>query len=238
MWWTLLLISQCRGNECWGLWKPIDEHGTAPRRVQCYHLLPEPGYNSCPGECFRGALMWHQLWAVVIEKWKWSWPCLRSISVQQGSLSNLCLTLPSALLFLLSLIWFLQKTILTHLKWLQRLEIACKSMSPCPVVFSRFKDNKEYLPPEVFLSPSWLNNISISPRDNLVAPRAKAWCPASCSFWRKCYQITTNGDTTLMEWERKLVRMLKGGGERNKRITCLIFSSSHLGFALYISWYC
>lgn len=122
----------------------------------------------------------------------------------------------------------------------RRLEIACKSMSPCPVVFSRFKDNKEYLPPEVFLSPSWLNNISISPRDNLVAPRAKAWCPASCSFWRKCYQITTNGDTTLMEWERKLVRMLKGGvgGERNKRITCLIFSSSHLGFALYISWYC
>lgn len=69
MWWTLLLISQCRGNECWGLWKPIDEHGTAPRRVQCYHLLPEPGDNSCPGECFWNALMWHRFWAVMIGKW-------------------------------------------------------------------------------------------------------------------------------------------------------------------------
>lgn len=48
-------------------------------------------------------------------------PCLRSISVQQGSLSNLCLTLPSALLFVLSLIRFLQKTILSHLKWLEKI---------------------------------------------------------------------------------------------------------------------
>lgn len=216
IWWTLLLISQCRGNECWGLWKPIDEHGTAPRRVQCYHLLPEPGNNSCPGECFWSALMWHQLRAVMTDKWKWSQPCLRSVSVQQGSLINSCLTLPSAVLFVLSLTWFLQKKPF----WLisndyKRLEISCKSMSPCLMVFSHFKDNKEYLPPKVFMSPSWLNNISVSPRDNLVAPRAKAWCPALCLFWRKCYQITTNGDTTLMEWEKKLVRMLKGrvGGE-------------------------
>lgn len=109
--WIPLLVSQCRGNECWGLWKPADGHRTASRRVQRDHLLPEPHHNSGPGECFwsgryvKSAIDWY------IEKVKYS-----------SAWHPLCF------------LWFFQKNC-SDLSY-QRIEIVCKSVS---VVFSHLK---------------------------------------------------------------------------------------------------
>lgn len=81
--WIPLLVSQCRGNECWGLWEPADEYRAASRRVQRYHLLPEPHHNSGPGECF-----WSGHYVKSAEKVKYSsaWHPLCSVSLSNQSL--------------------------------------------------------------------------------------------------------------------------------------------------------
>lgn len=230
---TLVLISQCRGDECWGLWKPVDEHRTASRGVQRYHLLPEPDNNSCPGECFWSGLLVKSAVGCYDRKVKYSsvWHPLGngSVWVITGWHFLLC--------YSLCFLWLFRKTALIYHIY-KRIKIAGNSVSSSSVVFSCFKDMWPIFLPKIscYFNQKGKVNVSVSPRDNLVAPRAKDLCPALCLSWRRCYQITTNGVTTLMEWERKLVRIFERGEVEEIKKDHLSYWREFVKFSHFLSY--